>query len=315
MKKIILVTGISLLLIFFYADSISAYDDVEAITVSPVVYEIDTTCGEEIYLEAELRNNTNEKLYIDISFENINLESLVNEDRLVIKEGESSQKPAVWLSSEDTDYEIEPNSVKEFLFKLSIPSDAEIKSYYPVILYKTKFSGQEETTVEVTDIISSLIYLNVSDSGDKSMSSLARINEFNVHKKIIFSTEAVFNLILENTGNTFIHPRGSIHIYDRNGMLLSDTLTVNDKYVYLIQGQKLEERIPWSRKSNFKLIPDFGKYTAVAEIYHNSDKTAVSQAETYFYIVPLKHIAIIIGVFALILAGISLFRILKRRYL
>lgn len=318
MKKVLLIIIIFLVFIpFILVRAASAQHnegiDMEAITVFPVIYEVHATRGESKEIEASIANNTGSKIFIEISFHNINLESLVEDDRLVIKEDGMSKEPAMWISSNNTSFEIEANVTKSIQFDLTIPEDAEIKSYYPVIIYKTRFTGHDKLLVEISDQISSLIYLNIAEVKGEVAKSSARITTFEVNKRVVLYPNASFNLNFENTGGTFIHPRGKIHIYDRNGMHLSETPTINDKFIYLIQGQKLQEILQWQPQYKFQIIPDFGKYTAVAEIYHNIDQAEVSRSETSFYVIPVWHILVIIAPILVIALVLVIVREIRRR--
>jgi len=282
------------------------------ISISPALYELHSTRDENGSLEATIRNDTESKIKVNITVKNIEIEALIQDDKLKLLDEEDPQKAAYWFKPEQKNVNLGAFSEKKIDLSYKIPGNVELKSYYPVIVYEIEKDNISNIDVNISDRIISIIYLDIAEVKGTYTLSSARISYFKPLKKVVFSPNVQFELKFENTGNTFIHPRGKVHIYDRKGIHLSDTPTINDNFGYLVQGEELEEVLSWVKRDNFRLIPQFGKYTAIAEIYHNNDQENVSSSETEFYIVPIWHI-LILALLLVIIIGTVMYIIRKRK--
>ncbi len=303
--------GISLV---FLKGSTSADED-NGITVTPVQYELTMTPGEQKEITGKIRNNTDEKITVAIEFASLNVEALIKEDRLQLEDSDDPKSPGTWLSINTSKVLVQPGKERKVSVGIQIPEDAELKGFYPAIIYQPEIIKGSGGKVEISEKIVSLVLLNVTEVKGEYAISSGRINMFSSLKSLVFTPQVTFSANFENTGQTYIHPRGRIHIYDRGGMHLSDTPTVNDEYRILMQGQDLGEELIWNIKDTGGILPPFGKYRAVLEIYHNPDQKEVSRAETTFYVVPLWSILILLGIVLFVIGMFFIGRYLKRNYL
>jgi len=289
--------------------------NLDAVNILPAFYEVNATAGDEISFLGRIENNTEFSIRVEIEFRDLELETLVKEDLLILREEEVIWGPASWLKSDVEVIFVPGKSFQEIGFILKLPDDASIEGNYPAIVYKVEQIDADAERVEIKDQIISLVYLNIGEVKGEFAQSSARISKFEVKKKIVFTPSADFDLVFDNIGNTFIHPRGRVHIYNSKGTHLSGTPTINDKFIYLLPGQSLQEDLAWHPEYKFSLIPPFGKYNVIVDIYHNPNQESISKAETSFYVIPIWHILIIVGVVVLVVSLILLARQIKRNYL
>jgi len=302
-KKVLFIALLFIIVcLFAYRYNVNAKEEPKLITISPAFYELHSVKGEEGVLKGIIKNNTKEELKVTIEFRNVNIEVYLNENKLKFEETNDPNAAAYWFNIENDTFIIGPETTKDIEFKYKVPENVELKGYYPVLVYNAQYTFQKEKELKINDVIFALIYLDVGEVKGVSNVLSGKISKFDVSRRFLFTPNITFNVIFENIGNTYIHPRGKIHIYNKNGKHLSETPTINDKYEYLVNGESLEENILWKRNEKFKLIPDFGKYTAVAEIYYSPDQKSVSKAETNFYIIPLVHIILLLLCLIIIIA-------------
>lgn len=290
-------------------------ENTKGLTVTPVQYEFTMIPGEQKDFTGTVKNNSKEKISLTLEFASINIEALINEDRFQLEEGDDPKSPDKWLSSDARKVIIQPGKEKNISFRLKVPEDAELKGYYPAIIYQPQITSGPSDEVQIDEKIVSLVLLNIAEVKGSYAVSSGRINLFSSVPSVVFTPHVTFNIDFENTGQTYMHPRGKIHIFDRKGMYLSDTPTVNDDYEILLQGKDLTEEVRWNIKDPKGIMPPFGKYKAILEIYHNPDQGKNSLAETTFFVIPLWSILILIGIILFLIGMFFIGRHIKRHYL
>ena len=177
-------------------------------------------------------------------------------------------------------------------FTVTIPQNAEPGGHYAAILVGTQPGSfnQPNNLMKVSSFVSSLIFVNIK--GDVVESG--RIREFSTAKSLYQTPSVDFTVRFENTGNTHVHPQGSVTIYNMWGKERGQVL-INDKDSSF--GNVLPESIrrfqfSWSGEQS---VFDIGPYRAVVTLnYGDQGKQSVS-ATTYFWVVPLVPVSIGLG--------------------
>ena len=312
-KLIRIVCIFSLLILLFNTISVSTFaqnNSDNKISLSPALIAISANPGEKKQFSTTLINNSKNDYDLEIQFLNIDINQYLNTGKLVYEN--NLDNPSVWLFTQTNQFKL-PAGSKEILdFELQIPADINPKGYFPVIVYNYKLANAVNPALNLDYKLVTIIYLNVFSPkkvlGEESgLKNLAIVN-FSPVDRVVFTPNEIFNLTYQNTGPNYIQPRGVIKIYDRTNKLLSSLPTVNDSFGYLVQDQQKSEVLNWQPVTETKLLPDFGEYTAVVEIYENPDQKVLVTAKTTFLVLPVWHI---LGLILLTIGGLYLLSKIK----
>lgn len=280
------------------------------ITITPSEFELNIQRGETLMFKSQIVNNSNKDLNVEVFAKDLNIVTYTSQNILnLIDPNTLTSSPSSWMSIQSSKTQVPANSIKEFIFSITIPKEAKISEFYPVIQY-TFIDSKElnNNKVGVRGEAVSVIKLNLTSSEVLGASVRKRgvITELKVKDYITFLPSNTFSITIQNSGDTFYVPRGKISIFNSKGIKVSPEAGVNDKFESLLPAEKSSESLEWSSESPFKIIPDFGKYTVRAEVFMDGDQSNPLISETSFFILPVYHI-----VGFILLIGIS-FLLIKR---
>ena len=268
------------------------------VSLSPALVTITANPGEKKQFTASLINNSDNQYDLEIQFLNIDMDKYLNEGKLIFEN--NLDNPAVWLYTKSNQLKLTANTQINIDFELQIPIDIKAKGYYPAIVYSYKLANETTPRINLENKLVTVVYLNIFTAekieGIATSEKSLEISSFSVVDQVVFPPGALFNISYKNSGVNYIQPRGVVKIYDRTGKLLSSLPTINDSFGYLVQGQQKSEGLNWQPIYEAKLLPDFGEYTAVAEIYENPDQKVLVTAKTTFLVLPVWHILGLIGI-------------------
>ncbi len=290
-----------------YAEE-SQDDLYEGLTVWPSFNVLSLEAGDTKSISTYIKNENDIRLQVDVTYRNVNINENV-EDGISVTE-DTSSSPAIWLNPEtNIPFIIEPQETVEFISELNLPDDAKNIGYYPSIIFY--FSSIEED-IEVISRreIGQIIYLSVLDENAQKAEGKIEIQDFSVDKKLFTRPEVKFSVLIKNTGDIHLQPRGSIYLEDPTGKRQSKTLTINDKMVYLLPGQVMSDYLQWTDDTISRFFPPIGNYKGILNIYTEKDQNESKYEEIEFYVFPEQYI--IYGLIGLVLIVLFLLFIYKR---
>jgi hypothetical protein len=208
------------------------------------------------------------------------------------------------LSFAKTSYTIGAKDSVGFPVTIEIPKDTDKGSIYPVVIVSTENESGESSNSLKRQITSTFLINIVATKGEEAISQIKP--EFSVVNKFVFTPQNIFNIKINNTGDTYVKPFGNIAIIDDENVKLTD-IPVNQELKILLPDQSLSKEFKWDKSEGFKIIPSFGKYKALFGVSYGDQKTFLEQD---FYVIPIFHI---VALLALLIAIIALIVTLVRK--
>ena len=311
------------------AQTPSTYD----VTVSPVFFDLSTNPGSLVSDRIRVRNNTSSPLPIKIEVKRLT----GDENGALTLKDTSDDNSLSWIKFESTRIVAKPLEWTNIPFKIEVPTSAAYGYYYAVSLTQDKLEGSKTTGATITGAAAIPILLNVRKEGARAE---AKILKFSVNSYVNEYLPEDFSVLIENTGNVHIHPRGNIFItngVDKNiGILdvnpfLSNIIPQTKKEFtsswsngFIVRENVLEDgqvkldkngkevkklKINWNKLTEFRL----GKYTAnMVLVYDNGLRDVPLEASLSFWIIPYK---VIIGAIIVLVAAFFILRFFLRRYI
>ncbi len=196
----------------------------------------------------------------------------------------------------------------EIPFSVHIPKNAPPGGHYAAILIGTKPPQKQAVsgpTVQIATYISTLLFIRVSgdvvEKGD--------IREFSSDRTFYQNSKASFSLRFENTGNVHLQPQGDITIYNMWGKERGRIeINQNTEFGYVLPKTLRNFKFTWNGEDS---LFEIGRYKAVATLTYGLDSRKNVFSTTYFWIVPVKPVA---GVLGGILAFILLIIFIVKAY-
>lgn len=199
---------------------------------------------------------------------------------------------AEWVTLSQREVLILPQQTVTIPFSVTVVEDAAPGGHYAAILVGTKPPARtnEAAQVQTAQFVTALIFVRVS--GD--VVEAGNIREFTTTKTINPEPDIQFDVRFENTGNVHLQPQGDITITNMWGSERG-VIPINYQTHF---GNVLPNSI---RKFSFtwtgeKSSYDIGRFKAVATLGYGEDTKSFTTSTTYFWVIPLKQIAIVLGV-------------------
>lgn len=200
------------------------------------------------------------------------------------------QTLAEWVSLSSSSVSIAPQQTISIPFTVNVTTDPAPGGHYAAILVGTKPPENKSgaAQVQTAQFVTSLLFVRIS--GD--VIEKGGIREF-VTKKNLYSNPAIdFEIRFENTGNVHLQPQGDITITNMWGTKRG-VIPINYQTHF---GNVLPNSI---RKFSFtwtgeKSSYDIGLFKAIATLGYGDDTKQFATSTTYFWVIPLKQISIII---------------------
>lgn len=199
---------------------------------------------------------------------------------------------AEWVTLTQNEVLIAPQQTANIPFSVTVAENAAPGGHYAAILVGTKppVRGTEVAQVQTAQFVTSLLFVRVS--GD--VVETGTIREFTTEKTINPAPDIQFDVRFENTGNVHLQPQGDITITNMWGSERG-VIPINYQTHF---GNVLPKSI---RKFSFtwtaeKSSYDVGRFKAVATLGYGEDTKNFTTSTTYFWVIPLKQIAIVVGI-------------------
>lgn len=179
-----------------------------AIGLRPVREEISLPPGQSTEGEFTVINDTDKDFMAEPM---ITVFSTTNEDgvpQYPAAETEESKAIRSWLDISTEPVSVPANGSATVKYKLAIPQDAEPGGRYISVAFQPVKEESNAVTINVR--VASLLLINVE--GDVIRSG--NLSDFNVAEAKYSDQPVIFNLKIDNTGNTHLKPNGTIEIID-----------------------------------------------------------------------------------------------------
>lgn len=285
-----------------------------SLTITPPLFQLTIGPGESWASTIKVVNSNSYDVTLYSSVMNFSSEGENGQGRLtpVIRKesGENSNTLAEWIQVSAEPFLVPKEKSYEVPFSIQIPKDAPPGGHYAAVLIGTEplTGGVEGAAMTVSSQISSLFFVRIKGDTKESgrIQSLKAEHYFYFHQ----NPEVKLSLQFKNDGNVHLQPKGEIDIFSMWGKKMA-SIPVNQKTSFgnVLPNSTRTYEFIWQADES---ILDFGFYKAIATITFGEDEHQNEDITTSFWIVPLKPLLILIGIF---LIFIFITTLIIRRYI
>jgi|GEM_PF-1449708 len=261
-----------------------------AFSVTPVVANEKAKPRDIIKKELIVTNNTNHRLNLYISVENIDPTNGAEE---FVSPGiaDLSRSLANWIEITRGVIELSANESRKVPYLIHVNLTAIPGSYFARILFQE--GARRPPTETIEDGTSLLLNVEVLDDAKERL----QLGNFTSSNSVVFGDNVAFSYLLKNVSNRDIEPRGSIRIFNRRGEEVG-SVPLNADGTGISPENKKQLAAAWSAAGRF------GKYKAFLDLEYGKDQLASVQDTVYFWVFPWKEIgASLLGVLVLAVVG------------
>lgn len=264
----------ALILVFIY---FIAVPQAEALSISPLTFEINVDPGQVITNSVRVFNNSEDAITIRMSAEDF---APTGEEGNVVIAGEINETYALskWITLEPASFTLGPGEDKVVNFTVNIPANGEPGGHYGSILAEVG-GGLVPGSVAIAQKLGSLLLVQVSGEIQerlwiKSMDTIKKIDDDYIAPSNFFEYGPVtLSTRFENTGSVHLKPRGFILIKDMFGREVA-SITLEQLNVLPNSVRRIE--------SEFDKRLLLGKYTATLTAIYGSKNEPLTYTTTFW---------------------------------
>lgn len=278
--------GISLLSGLLYSQAIA--QDQQGLSISPVVFEINSDPGDTLTNQLKIYNPTEYAQNVKMKVEDF---TPIGEEGQVALEEPSDENAtyslAKWTTVSPSEFILASKEQKIVTFAITVPQNGEPGGHYGSIVAQLSGPAEQAGGSGVTSKRGALILLRVSGNIREEV----LIKSFESTKKFQEYGPVQLDLRFENTGNVHLKPAGFIIITDIFGKQVAQIEIPQNN---VIPAAVRRAETTWEEKN---LV---GYYTAsVVATYGNTSKETIT-AVTTFTVFPWKK-GIVVGLILVVL--------------
>lgn len=313
-KATVLVGAALLLSQCFFATQVLAQGS-QSLSVAPTLFEMTAVPGQSWQSSIRVINTNPFPLTVYLQVVNFAPQGEGGTGKFipVFEDFTEGKTLAEWITFPELEVTIPPQKTQGVPFTLEVPHDVSPGGHFAAILVGTRPGDDEGTNkfqVRTAQFVTSLFFLRVA--GD--VVEKGSIREFRVSERLLTKPEVSFELRFENNGNVHLQPQGEIMIYNMWGKERG-VVPINHRTHF---GNVLPDSI---RKFNFSWegewsLSEIGRYSALVTLGYGDDGKKFVSSKTYFWVVPIKEILMIVGaLIAVILFMVWVIRLYVRKML
>lgn len=194
-----------------------------------------------------------------------------------------------WIDAPTGNITITHSTTAEIPFTVHVPEGADPGGHYAAIIVGTVAAQTQGSGSGVSSAIGSLIFLRVpGEVVEKGV-----IRDFYALSEIAQNTDETFIMRFENQGNVHLIPQGNIEITNMWGKVRGK-MEINQSNTFgnVLPSSTRKFEFRWQGESSpFEV----GRYKAVAALVYGQDGRQTVYRTVYFWIVPWKPVAMILG--------------------
>ena len=303
MAKIRHVVIISVLVLFclslFLAKNIFAADSGRAFTLSPPIFELRANPGDRLSEVVSVFNSGDDDIALAATLENLKPMGEKGQVQVIGDSGEGLPSLKDWIKIKNGSVGLKKGETKNLDFSIDVPGNAEPGSHFATILFGTTGTNPSGSGSQVSQKIGTLVLLTVAGTANEK----AKVVTFTPQKKFFWRNQEInFNLVINNSGNIYLRPRGFLTITDIFGRKVAQTE---------IDGKNILPGASRIIPSSFVSKRFFGPYTAsLALVYGDTNQNI--NASSGFWVIPwLTTTIVIVLLVVIILIRKRLWRAIK----
>ncbi len=211
-----------------------------------------------------------------------------------------------WISLPSAAVTLPAGETRKINFSVHVPNRANPGSHFGAIFLTNRPVAAGTTGSAVGYSVAAIVSMKISGESREE----AVLRELSTEKMIYSTGEVDLVSRIENLGNVLIRPHGVIEITDMFGRQVGG-IEVNPTGAPVFPGSVRKYPTEW--------IADgfaFGRYQAIAAFSYGDTDSKTISATTSFWVLPMKPIAIALGVLLALIVGMyAIIRVYIRRKL
>jgi hypothetical protein len=277
-----------------------------SLSVTPTLFQMAASPSQKWDSTVKVINNNSFEITVYANVVNFAPQGETGEGKFipVVKEVTEGSTLAEWITVPQEAIIIPPQQSYSIPVTVHVPDDATPGGHFAAILVGTRPQDKSESfQVRTSQLVTSLFFVRIAGDVDETGS----IREFRTVEKFVDSPRADFEVRFENKGNVHLQPQGEIVITNMWGKERG-IIPINHKTHF---GNVLPQSIrkfdfSWKGESS---ISDIGRYRAALTLGYGEEEKNFVTSYAYFYVVPFKALAIVLG--SLLLIGLALSWMIK----
>ncbi len=281
-RKLVLLT-IPLLLIaaFTIRFTVVGQQADQGLEISPPSQEVQVDPGQNITITSSITNKGTNATPITVRIEDF---TAVGDEGQVELTSDETYSIKNWGKVTPNKFTLNPGQSQEVRATFSVPKGAA-GGRYGSFVFQVAGKGSGDAAA-LSQEIASLFLVRISGPVDEKLTVLSfdapRFSEFG---------PVPMSIKVKNSGNVHVKAYGLINVKDTFGRKVKDVI-VYETNVFPGADRVISASLP----NKFLL----GKYTATAIIYYGSDQKDTLNAETTFYVFPVRIAAVILAIIVLL---------------
>lgn len=272
--------------IFSIGNTFAAQDPGSGFTITPPIFDLKANPGDQLDEVVSIYNNGSEDLEITTSIENLKPIGEVGQTQ-VTEEGLPSLKD--WIAINTYDAKVKQGETRNVAFKITVPTNAEPGGHFATVLFGTMPNANVDGTgSKISQKIGTLVLITVSGQANEK----ASVTKFAPEKPRYFNYQDInFNIKIQNDGNTYIHPKGTISITNIFGQKVKEIE---------VDGKNILPSAPRIMTAGFFSNHLFGPYTANLNLVYGETNNSLN-ASAGFLVIPWMQTAIALVIIILLI--------------
>ncbi len=272
-------------------------------TVTPLVIDEDVEPRDIIEKTITLKNTGSQPVTVYPSVNNISIDTGGGiQEFLPPVMSDQTSSLASWIEISRAGIDLKVDETKTVTLTLRINPNPQEGEYHTFVGFGNGRNRDEaEAMVARGDAPGTIVSVNFAEKKN----SLLKLSRFNVDRFVTSDDNGAAAYVIRNPGDEPLIPTGEIIFYDKRGGEVA-SLAVNPDNASIQPG---EEK---TFSANVPAEGLFGKYKAFLSVEYGTANLASVQDTTYFYILPLRTILLILGVLLILVIIISFY--VHRKY-
>ncbi len=280
--------------IFYGFSSVEAF---ASYSVAPLVIDEEVEERDIVEHTITLTNNGDSPVSIYPTVNNISIDAGGQIQEFVTQVmSDQTRSLAAWIEISRAGIDLRPGETKTVTLMLRINPLAAAGEYHALVGFPHGGNRDEaEQMLKRGDAPGTIVTVTVVDKKN----TILKLGRFLVDRFITKPENSGASFTLRNPGDETLVPKGEIIFYDSKGKEVG-SLPINEDNI---------EVPPGGEHAFVGTVPTdglFGKYKAFLSVEYGEGNMASVQDTAFFYVLPIKTILIILGIFMVIVVFISI---------
>lgn len=267
-------------------------NDALSLSVTPTLFEMAAEPTQVWRSNVKVINNNRTNLRVYANVVNFAPQGETGQGKFlpVFEEVTDGSTLAEWIEISSEPIDLSPGASEQIPFTVTVPPDATPGGHFAAIMIGTRPpDGGESFKIQTSQIVTSLFFVRIA--GD--VVEEGSIREFRTVKNFYQTPEVDFEVRFENKGNVHIQPQGEILITNMWGKERGK-IPINSQTHFGNVLPNSVRKFEFSWKGEYEFT-DIGRYSAQLSLGYGSDQRKFVTSTTYFWIIPVKPVATVLG--------------------